>query len=187
MDTTIAIQHLHQAGLDSCYINALANIGYFTAPASKGHHLSKEGGLVEHSINVKSHLVNMTVALGVKWSRPESPSLVGMLHDLVKCKCYRLRADGSGYDYVQPEYPGHGVASVMIASVELGISLFPDEAAAITWHMGAFGLAGRELAEFDAALDRWPRQIIAAHTADWYAARVVELGNWAAEREVSHA
>ena len=187
MDNDIAILHLQQAGLTKADINQLACMGYFTAPASKGHHLAKEGGLVEHSINVKTHLVNMTAALGVTWPRAESPALVGMLHDVVKCKCYRLRADGSGYDYKQPEYPGHGVASVMIIAVELGIYLYPEEAAAITWHMGAFGLAGRELAEFDAALARWPRHIIATHTADWYAARVVESGDWSAEREVPHA
>ena len=49
-------------------------------------------------------------------------------------------------------------------------------------HMGAFGLTGRAMDEFDAALDKWPAQIIATHTADWAAARIDESGDWSAER-----
>ena len=150
----------------------LKRMGYLTAPASKGHHLAVKGGLVQHSINVTTRLVRLSDAIGVKWSRDESPYLVGMLHDLVKCQCYRLNADGKTYSYVQPKWPGHGVASVMIATVELGIRLNPDEAAAIIHHMGAFGLSGRALDEFDAALDAFPGPIIATHTADWSAARL---------------
>ena len=168
---------LHGAALESEQERRLRAIGYYDAPASKGHHLAYRGGLVLHSYNVARRLVILTNALGVAWSRPQSPYLVALLHDLVKCKCYRLRPD-SGYDYVQPEWPGHGVASVMIATVELGIRLEPDETAAIIHHMGAFGLQGRALDEFDAALDKWPKQIIATHTADWAAARIDEEGKW---------
>ncbi len=162
-------------------IIGLGNIGFDKAPASKGHHLAVAGGLLIHSVNVTRRLVALTDALGVAWSRPESPYLVGMLHDLVKCKCYRLNPDGKTYGYVQPEWPGHGFASAMIATVELGIRLNTDEAAAIIHHMGAFGLQGRALDEFDAALDRWPGQIIATHTADWAAARLDEEGHWRGE------
>lgn len=168
---------LHGAALAPEQEKRLRALGFYEAPASKGHHLAYRGGLVLHSYNVARRLVTLTPALGVAWSRPQSPYLVGLLHDLVKCKCYRLR-DGGGYDYVQPEWPGHGVASVMIATVELGIHLEPDEAAAITWHMGAFGLQGRDLEEFDAALETWPTHIIATHTADWAAARIDEEGKW---------
>ena len=169
---------IHEAGLKSAQVRKLYAIDYATAPASKGHHLARMGGLAEHSLNVSYRLVALSKALNVRWSRPQSPWIVGMLHDLVKCKCYRLREDAKGYDYVQPEYPGHGTASVMIATVDLGIRLNPDEAAAITWHMGAFGLQGRELAEFDAVLDVYPAQIIATHTADWAAARLDESVKW---------
>ncbi len=170
------------AGLPEVTNAALRTLGYFDAPASKGHHLAVKGGLVQHSLNVTRRLVELSEAIGVSWSREESPYLVGMLHDLVKCRCYRLNPDGKTYSYVQPEWPGHGVASVMIATVQLDIRLRPDEVAAITWHMGAFGLQGKALDEFDAALDAWPAQIIATHTADWAAARLDESGNWQAER-----
>lgn len=156
----------------------LLELGYLDAPASKGHHLAVPGGLARHSVNVTRRLVALSREMGVEWSRDESPYFVGMLHDLVKCQCYKLNPDGKTYSYVQPKWPGHGVASVMIATVELGIQLNPDEAAAIIHHMGAFGLTGRALDEFDAALDAFPGQIIATHTADWSASRLDESGDW---------
>lgn len=166
-------------------MDKLKAIGYYDAPASKGHHLAVKGGLVQHSLNVTRRLVEMSDALGTDWSREESPYIVGMLHDLVKCQCYRLNPDGKTYSYEQPKWPGHGTASVMIATVELGIQLNPDEAAAIAWHMGAFGLQGRALDEFDAALDVFPSQIIATHTADWAAARIDESDGLSSEGEVA--
>lgn len=166
------------ANLSSGAMEKLKAIGYYDAPASKGHHLAVKGGLVQHSLNVTKRLVRLSNAIGVKWSRDESPYLVGMLHDLVKCQCYRINPDGQTYSYVQPKWPGHGVASVMIATVELGIQLNPDEAAAIIHHMGAFGLSGRALDEFDAALGAFPGPIIATHTADWSASRLDESGDW---------
>lgn len=166
-------------------MDKLNAIGYYDAPASKGHHLAVKGGLVQHSLNVTRRLVEMSNALGTDWSREESPYIVGMLHDLVKCQCYRLNPDGKTYSYEQPKWPGHGTASVMIATVELGVQLNPDEAAAIAWHMGAFGLQGRALDEFDAALSVFPGQIIATHTADWAAARIDESDDLSSESEAA--
>lgn len=170
--------YLAIAGIDVPIIRALEGIGFFSQPASKGHHLACEGGLAQHSANVTQRLVELTSALKVKWLRDTAPYVVGMLHDLVKCRCYRLKARGTTerpeWEYVQPEYPGHGSCSVMIAT-GLGICLLPDEIAAITYHMGTFGI-GKEYAdkEFDAAMRLYAPQIIATHTSDWWAARVDE-------------
>ena len=161
------------SGLTDAQTRALRDLGFRDAPASKGHHLACRGGLAAHSGNVCRRLLDQTRALGVNWSRPASPYLVALLHDLVKCKCYKPRPEG-GYDYVQPEWPGHGFASFILATVEVGVMLYPDEAAAIIHHMGAFGLSGRALDEFDEALERWPAQIIATHTADCAASRLDE-------------
>lgn len=170
---------LEQAGIHTDAELRLEQLGYFEQPASKGHHLACEGGLSKHCVNVTLRLVELTKALGVKWIRAGSaPYVVGMLHDLVKCCCYRMKGrDANGHpewEYVQPTYPGHGVCSVMIAA-ELGIHLYPDEIAAIAYHMGAFGI-GKEYTEkeFDAAMKRFAPQIVATHSADWYAARVNE-------------
>lgn len=175
----MAERYLEQAGLNTDVECWLERIGYFDAPASKEHHLAESGGLVNHSINVTRRLVELTKALGVKWSRKESPYTVGMLHDLVKCRCYRAVTGTEQdavpkFEYVQPIYPGHGACSVAIAA-ELGIVLHQDEIAAITYHMGMFGV-GKEYTdkEFDAALKAYAPQIIATHCADWWAARIDE-------------
>ena len=166
-------------GSKQVYTQAMQNNGYFDAPASKGHHLAKRGGLMRHSVNVTRRLVALTDALGVCWPRKESPYLVGMLHDLVKCRCYRAingaAQDGEpAWEYVQPEYPGHGACSVAIAT-ELGIQLMREEIAAITFHMGPWGV-GKEYSEQElrAAMKVFAPQIIATHTADWHAAEVDE-------------
>ena len=173
--------YLEHAGLNTYVENWLERIGYFDAPASKGHHLARRGGLVNHSINVTRRLVELTETLGFKWSRKESPYTVGMLHDLVKCRCYRAVKGATQdaepkWEYVQPLYPGHGACSVMIAT-EGGIVLCPDEIAAITYHMGMYGV-GKEYTdkEFDNALRRYGPQILATIYADWWAARVDEEG-----------
>lgn len=171
---------LERAGIDTATEERLDRYGYFKQPASiGGYHLAEYGGLVKHSINVTQRLVTLTDALGVKWPRSESPYLVGMLHDLVKCRCYRLKEEVDGkpkWEYIQPVYPGHGACSAAIAA-EIGIQLLRDEIVAITFHMGMFGVDREEysMEEFDAALQWHGSQVIATHTADWYAARVDEV------------
>ena len=157
------------------YEIALGGIGYFDAPASKGHHLAERGGLMKHSVYVTRRLVALTNSFNVLWPRRESPYLVGMLHDLVKCRCYRaVEGAGPAWEYVQPEYQGHGACSVAIAS-ELGIQLMREEIAAIMFHMGPWGV-DKEYSEgeFRAAMRVFSPFIIATHTADWYAAEVDE-------------
>lgn len=160
----------------------LRELGFFDAPASKGHHLNIKGGLALHSVNVTTWLLELTKTMGVKWPRAESPYIVGMLHDLVKGKCYEFKKQlrhtsfecETVVSYKQPAYPGHGVASALIIASELGLVLHPAEQAAIVYHMGAFNLSGDTLKELDAALDQYPREIIATHTADMLASRVDE-------------
>ena len=159
----------------------LVEIGYLEAPASRGHHLVERGGLAKHSKNVTRRLIQLTESLDVKWPREESPYLVGLFHDLVKCKCYipvddENQNEQPKWKYVHPEYPGHGAASALIAC-DLGIELRREERIAITYHMGAFGV-GKEysMEEFNAALLECPQQIVATCCADWWAARVDEEG-----------
>ena len=176
--------YLKNAGLSDEQTDRLVKIGYFEAPASKGHHLAVKGGLYAHSVNVTHRLLKLTEAMEIDWSREESPYLVGMLHNLVKTRCYRKiverpTKDGpTGYEYIQPAYPGHGVASALIAA-ELGIQLNEDERAAIVYHMGLYSV-GKEYTdkEINEALGAFPGQIIATHSADWLAARIDESGDF---------
>lgn len=169
------------AGMTAENIRDLDGSGYFRKPASKAHHLTGYGGLAEHSMNVTRRLVELTERLGVKWPRKESPYLVGMLHDLVKIRCYKLKGEVEGkpeWEYIQPVYPGHGACSAAIAA-EVGIELMRDEIVAITYHMGMYGV-GKEYTdkEFENALRRHGQQVIATCCADWWAARVDEEGRW---------
>lgn len=172
-----ARKYLFLAGLSEHAVSCLNALGYFMMPASAGHHLAVPGGLAEHSVNVTRRLVQLTDTLGVRWSRRESPYLVGMLHDLVKCRCYEVAAangEETTYRKVQPVMPGHGMCSVLTAA-ECGIHLMPDETAAIVYHMGAFGV-GKEykIEELSAALGSYAPQVVATCSADWFAAKVDE-------------
>ena len=54
---------------------------YLTAPASTKFHLCKEGGLLEHSVNVAENLLKIKNTLAPEIS-DESCVIVGLLHDL---------------------------------------------------------------------------------------------------------
>lgn len=171
LDKKTALEFLAKAGLDDGQVRKLERIGYFTAPASCRHHLAHEGGLVEHSMNVTRYMLDLKAfAMGAE---NRSPYRVGMLHDLVKCMCY-TRGDDGRFRFVTAPYPGHGIASFMIAH-ELGIELSPVEAACIVWHMGAFGLDDDALKQYSAAIRCYPSPIILTHTADHLASVYEEL------------
>lgn len=150
---------LLNAGLTDDQIDLLRDFGYFTAPASKGHHGAFPGGLALHSRRVVRHMLEMRV-----FEEDRSNFLVGMLHDLVKVHCYRRKEDGS-FEYVDPPYPGHGIASALIAQ-DLGIRLTPAESAAIVWHMGPWDLDDKTRGPYRAALREFGREIVLTHAAD---------------------
>ena len=174
------MNYLIAAGVSPGHLRELKRIGYFEAPAAKGHHLADPGGLAIHSANVTELLLKLTDSLGIEWESPKCPYLIGMLHDLVKTRCYKLVSkDGEPpkYEYVQPAFPGHGACSAMIATSVVGTYLSEQVTAAITYHMGMFGVGKEYTAdEFNAALKIYKREIIATHAADWWAARVTEEG-----------
>ena len=164
----LAREYFDKACIHTEAVNQLDRLGFFRAPASKGHHLACPGGLMKHSINVVDNLIRITKGYS---GIPEAGVYkIGMLHDVVKCFCYRDTglANNKGlpaYEYVQPPYPGHGVASAMICS-DLVIHLHEAERAAIVWHMGAFGLSEKELKEYRASIKRYPEIILLTHAAD---------------------
>lgn len=177
-----AWRYLDLAGLGDA-VPKLDAMGYFMAPASKSHHLAEPGGLAAHSIHVTYWLVRLTRAGIVSWEDKRSPYRIGMLHDLVKCRCYIVDPTWDGYGpvryyYQQPELTGHGEASALFAMSVLGVTLTPVETACIVHHMGAFCLDNRGLKEFDAALSVYPQEVIATHTADLLASRLEDRCKW---------
>ena len=173
--------YLTNAGLSEEQIQKLRDVGYFEAPAAKKHHLAEPGGLALHSTNVTYWLLKLSETMKVKWPRPESPYLVGMLHDLVKCFYRPITGAGQDkveYKKVDTKYAGHGLASCMFAR-DLGIELLPIEFRSIEYHMGAFGLSAQELKAYDAVLSYKDStlNLYATHTADMIASHVDEVYN----------
>lgn len=128
-------------GIDKL-IQWLEQTDFFTAPASTKYHLSKEGGLLEHSLNVYDELVN---EYGVSDSI-SSLIIVALLHDICKANFYSISEKNvkkgdkwikEPYYTVEDQFPvGHGEKSVMI--IQKFIKLTDEEIAAIRWHMGAY-------------------------------------------------
>ena len=139
-------------------VNYLEKSGFFTAPASTKHHLSFEGGLMEHSMNVydvamalRGPIVAMKPGVGECLSE-KSIVIAALLHDICKANTYRktkkwnMGDDGQwkqsdSYVTNYSEMPvGHGEKSLVIL-LSLGLKLSVDEIVAIRWHMGAWDLA----------------------------------------------
>lgn len=130
-------------------IKYMSDKDFFTAPASVRYHSSYKGGLSDHSANVVYYLLMLTEKLNLKWQRPESPYIIGVLHDLCKVEFYsvseRNTKDKDGKWIKEPFYSveernplGHGSKSVILAQA-LGCALTMEEIYCIVYHMQAFG------------------------------------------------
>ncbi len=143
-------------GIDSV-VDYLDKAGFFRAPASVNRHLSRDGGLLEHSMNVyrmAMMLREQMVAMKPETEQRlpvESVTITALLHDVCKANIYRkvtkYRKDANnrwesydGYDTDYGRFPlGHGEKSVVML-LRLGLELTNDEVLAIRWHMGAWDL-----------------------------------------------
>lgn len=132
----------------------LETTDFFTAPASTRFHLSRPGGLVEHSIHVYERLSNLVAdeegypgsTFGEDFTiSDETIAICGLLHDICKANFYtvemrnRKNEQGQWEKYpfyvVDDQLPyGHGEKSVYIISGFM--KLTREEAMAIRWHMG---------------------------------------------------
>ena len=161
------------------------NSDFFTAPASTRFHLSCEGGLLEHSINVYECLkeyVNRPYAkekFGLEYS-DETIAIVSLLHDLCKVNCYkqgfRNVKDDDGkwikvptYDFDDTLPYGHGEKSVYIITGFM--KLTREEAFAIRYHMGFSGT--EDIRNVSAAFEKFPLAFALA-TADMEATYYIE-------------
>ena len=138
-------------------IEALEEMGFFTAPASANHHLNVEGGLLEHSLNTCKPALAIYGGLKPldasveKEVRRDSIILSSLLHDVCKSDIYKRSVkkrknnvgqweDVEGYSVSYRNFPmGHGEKSVILLLCN-GLSLYDDEMLAIRWHMGAWGI-----------------------------------------------
>lgn len=150
------------------HIERLTELGFFEAPASTKYHGAYTGGLFDHSVEVTKTLVKLTEELKLEWSRPESPYIVGMFHDLCKVDVYNRNEYGDLEYSDRSLIPGHGEKSVIYALKLL--ELTDEEIACIRWHMGAYEDA-KMWAYFDKAIDQYPN-VLYTHMADMIASKI---------------
>lgn len=136
-------------------IPELERLGFFSAPASAGHHLNTEGGLVQHSLNVCRVALRLrdemeALCPAIKGQCPDdSVILSSLLHDVCKADVYKRTVkkrknalgqweDTEGYRCSYRDFPmGHGEKSVVVLLCA-GLQLTDEEMLAIRWHMGAW-------------------------------------------------
>lgn len=132
-------------------IEDLEEQGFFTAPASAGHHLNTEGGLVEHSLNTAK--AALAVWEGMK-------QLDASLETEVSYKNFPM---------------GHGEKSVILVLLS-GLELTDAEMLAMRWHMGAWGVnmtSFEDMRNYDAAKTLYPLVSI-VQAGDSLAASILE-------------
>ena len=131
-------------------INYLENqTDFFEAPASTKFHLSEQGGLLKHSLNVYHNLSNLC-ELYYEDCPKDTIAIVALFHDLCKTGYYKqstksVKGRFSWTDEivytVDDDLPlGHGEKSVIML-LSKGILLSKEEMLAIRWHMSGFDSA----------------------------------------------
>lgn len=162
---------------------------FYKAPASTHFHLSCEGGLLQHSLNVYDTLAQLKGAEPFKSALArcdmQSIAIAALLHDLCKTMYYKattrnVKNDQTGqwekvpYYNIDDQIPyGHGEKSVMM--VESYMRLTNAERYAIRWHMGGF--EPQQLQNtVNAAFSKYPLAV-ALHIADLFATNVMEDTN----------
>lgn len=164
-------------------IKYLHTTDFYTAPASTRFHMSCEGGLLQHSLNVYDML--STKFKSEPWSKfdvgNDSLIIIALCHDLCKANFYgvemRNRKNERG---VWEKYPfyiiddknpyGHGEKSAMITANF--IKLTAEERYAIRWHMG-FSEPKDNYNYVGKAMELYPL-VIAIHEADIEATYLLE-------------
>lgn len=168
--------------------------GFFSAPASAGHHLNVDGGLALHSLNtckaalaVYEGMCQVEAGLDKEVSR-DSVIIASLLHDICKCDIYRPTVkrrknvmgtweDVPGYDVTYRNFPmGHGEKSLVMLLAYTSLELTEPEMLAIRWHMGPWGInmnSFEELRNYDTASSLHPLVAI-VHCADTLASKIME-------------
>ena len=174
-------------------IGYMEDAGFFSSPCSTSHHLSKEGGLAEHSLNVYYMAFGLAKLITGKEEidKKTTDSLIicSLLHDIGKMGQFNKpgyipnmikgratkanpnpepkQNDSKPYK-VNPELLSvdHEVRSLAIISKY--IDLTEEEQQAILWHNGLYGPFKYEIQGKETLL------YMILHFADMLASRVVE-------------
>lgn len=176
------LKSTNRTGMDKL-LQVMEEGGFFTAPCSGGHHLAKEGGLAEHSLNVLNTATAVKKTMkGTELSKEEEDELIiaCLLHDLGKMGQYgkenyventlKSGKQSASKPYkTNPDllYIDHEVRSIVIA--QQYIELTEEEQQAILWHNGLYGNFRYQIQGKETAL------YLILHFADMFASRVLEV------------
>lgn len=175
-------------------IGHMEESGFFTSPCSTSHHLSKEGGLAEHSYNVYCvardvSFLMMDGVIDISKETADALIICSLLHDIGKCGQFgkdgyvpnmlkgRATKANPNPESKQSEnkpfksnpdllYVDHEVRALAIISKY--IDLTEEEQQAILWHNGLYGPFKYEIQGKETPL------YMILHFADMWASRVIE-------------
>lgn len=175
------LKSTNRPGMDKL-IQAMDEGGFFTSPCSGGHHLAKEGGLAEHSLNVLNIAESVaTTMTGAALSKAVEDELIiiCLLHDLGKMGQYgkvnyventlKSGKQSTSKPYkVNPDllYVDHEIRSIVIA--QQYIELTEEEQQAILWHNGLYGNFRYQIQGKETPL------YLTLHFADMWVSRIIE-------------
>jgi putative nucleotidyltransferase with HDIG domain len=160
--------------------NYLKTTDYFEAPGSSQYHCSKEGGLLEHSINVTELMLKLNDLPEFRVADVESIIICGLFHDLGKSTYFKKpnylpnilksgeisKAKPYEHNADRLNIP-HQVASIHILSQY--IYLTEEETFAILYHNGLYTPDGRAIQGHETKL------MLLLHFADMWASRFMEV------------
>jgi hypothetical protein len=166
---TLYKQYTEKAELPTALMDYLQDNNFTKQAASTKYHGSYEGGLLEHSVNVTTALLDLTERMELHWEKPRSPYLVGLMHDLCKIDSYIKTPDG--FVWNRNQLRGHGDKSVYLLK-EFVTDLTDEEWLCILYHMGAY----MDRAYWDklAQAQKTCPNVFWTHVADMIATRFVE-------------
>jgi len=157
-------ENIKRDGADTL-LEWLKSSDFFTAPASTRYHGAHEGGLLEHSLNVRECLLDELASVGmVDKYTAETVAIVSLLHDVCKVGLYvpepknrktydpekvgaaekwAVKHDALG-DFIWETVMGYkfddqlpyGHGEKSVYIISGFIRLSREEAMAIRWHMG---------------------------------------------------
>lgn len=155
-------------------LSSLAARKFFTSPASTKYHGAYSGGLFDHSMNVALYLQYLleNETLDQPFSQPDSPFIIGILHDITKLGRYNMEEGNIVYASSNPygSFGGHGSDSLIKAQQIL--QLTEEEAYCIRYHMGPYEKDDWDL--YDEAIRKYPN-VLWTHTADMVASKIMEV------------
>jgi len=140
---------------------------WLTAPASVKYHLSIEGGLLIHSVNVARTMIELKNALIPEIS-DESCAIVGLFHDVGKIgmpHSPRYIRKNSGYQYNEGQIEMSPAARSLYI-ISKYISLTDQEAQAILYHDGQYIQENRTVAHKEC-----PLTLLVTFADTWAAAK----------------